>query len=116
MYESENEKMEHEYNHSLEQHLHENFNENHISVNDFNDKNTDIIDYLANGDNFKDIPKELLEEGKSVIDNHPDIANNQLFVIEPNGQAFLIRVEYKENIKERELTENEYRIAGINLR
>jgi hypothetical protein len=69
-----------------------------------------ILDYLANGENFKDIPKELLASGKSVIASHPDITNNQLFVIEPNGQVFLIRVEGKENIKERELTEDEIKI------
>lgn len=111
MYESENEKMEHEYNHRLEQYLHKNFNENHISVNDLKDKNTDVMDFLANADNFKNIPKELLAEGKSVIDNHPQIANGQLYVIEPNGQAFLIHIEGKENVKERELTEDEYKIA-----
>ena len=108
MYESENEKMEHEYNHKLEVSLHEQFNK---SVNDFNDKNTNIMDYLSDENNFKNIPNELLAEGKSVIDNHPQIANGQLYVIEPNGQAFLIQVEHKENVKERELTEDEYKIA-----
>ncbi len=108
MYESENEKMEHEYNHKLEVSLHEQFNK---SVNDFNDKNTDIMDYLCDENNFKNIPNELLSEGKSVIDNHPQIANGQLYVIEPNGQAFLIQVEHKENVKERELREDEYKIA-----
>ena len=113
MYESENEKMEHQYNHRLEQYLHKNFNENRTSVNDLNDKNTDVMDFLANADNFKNIPNELLAEGKSVIDNHPQIANNQLFIIEPSGQAYVIRVEYQKNIKERELTADEYKIAGI---
>lgn len=108
MQENENEKMEHEYNHRLEVSLHEQFNK---SVNDLNDNNTDIMDYLGNDENFKNIPKELLDNGKSVIDNHPQIANGQLYVIEPNGQAFLIHIEHKENIKERELTEDEYKIA-----
>lgn len=81
------------------------------SVNDFNDKNTEIMDYLSNSENFKNIPKELLEEGKSVIDNHPDVANGQYYIIEPNGKAFLIHIEGKENVKERELTEDEYKIA-----
>ena len=106
----ENEKMEHEYNHKLEVSLHEQFNK---SVNDLNDTKPDIIDYLANGENFKDIPKELLASGKSVIASHPDIANNQLFVIEPSGKVFLIRVENKENIKERELTPTEYKIVDF---
>lgn len=75
--------------------------------------NTDVIDYLANEDNFKDVPKELLKEGKSVIDAHPQIANGQFYVIEPSGQAYLIRVEYQKNIKERELTADEYKIAGL---
>ena len=114
MYESENEKMEHEYSHRLEQYLHKNFNENRTSVNDLNDKNTDVMDFLANADNFKNIPNELLAEGKSVIDNHPQIANGQLYVIEPSGQAYLIQVEYQKNIKERELTEDESKIAKIN--
>lgn len=83
------------------------------NVNDLNDKNTDVIDFLSNSENFKNIPKELLEEGKSVIDNHPDIADGQLFVIQPDRKAYLIRVEDKENIKERELTEDEYKIAGF---
>ena len=107
---NENEKMEHEYNHKLEVSLHEQFNK---SVNDLNDTKPDIIDYLANGENFKDIPKELLASGKSVIASHPDIANNQLFIVEPNGKAFLIRVENKENIKERELTPTEYKIVDF---
>ena len=109
MYESENEKMEHQYNHRLEQ----NFNENRTSVNDLNDKTIDIMDYLSDENNFKNIPKELLDNGKSVIDAHPQIANNQLFIIEPDRRAFIIRVENKENIKERELTPDEYKIAGI---
>ncbi len=74
-------------------------------------KNEKIMDFLSNSENFKDIPKELLAQGKSVIDNHSDIANGQLYVIEPNGQAFLIHIEGKENVKERELTEDEYKIA-----
>ena len=108
MYESENEKMEQQYNHKLEVSLHEQFNK---SVNDLNDKNTYIMDYLSNADNFKNIPKELLAEGKSVIDSHPQIANGQLYVIEPNGKAFLIQVKHKENVRERQLTEDEYKIA-----
>lgn len=74
---------------------------------------TDVIDYLANEDNFKDVPKELLKEGKSVIDAHPQIANGQLFIITPENKAFLIRVEGMENERERELNESEYKIAGI---
>ena len=108
MYESENEKMEHEYNHKLEVSLHEQFNK---SVNDLNDTKPDILDYLANGENFKDIPKELLASGKSVIASHPQIENNHLFVIDADYKAFLIRVEYKENVRLRELTPNEYQIA-----
>lgn len=71
---------------------------------------TDVIDYLANEDNFKDVPKELLKEGKSVIDNHTQIADGQFFIIQPDRRAFLIRVEVKENVKERELTPEEYMI------
>lgn len=85
--------------------------ENSKSVNDLNNKTTDIMDYLSNSENFKNIPKELLEEGKSVIDNHPDVANGQYYIIEPNGKAFLIHIEGKENVKERELTEDEYKIV-----
>ncbi len=81
------------------------------SVNNLNDKNTDIMDYLSDENNFKNIPKELLDNGKSVIDNHPQIANGQYYMITPERKAFLIRVEYKENIKERELTEDEHKIA-----
>lgn len=81
------------------------------NVNDFNKEKNDIMDYLGNADNFKNIAKELLLKGKSVIDNNPQIANGQLYVIEPNGQAFLIHIEDKENVKERELTEDEYKIA-----
>lgn len=81
------------------------------SVNDLNKEKTDIMDYLGNADNFKNIQNELLAEGKSVIDNHPDVANGQYYIIEPNGQAFLIHIEGKENVKERELTEDEYKIA-----
>lgn len=75
--------------------------------------NENIIDFLSNSENFKDIPKELLAQGKSVIENRPDIENGQYYIITPEHKAFLIRVEYKENIKERELTEDEYKIAGI---
>lgn len=87
--------------------MYENENEK-MCVND-----NHLIDYLANEDNFKDVPKELLEEGKSVIDAHPQIANGQLFIIEPSGNAFLVRVGYMANEKERELTPEEYAIAGI---
>lgn len=87
--------------------------ENSKSVNDFNDKTIDIIDYLSDENNFKNIPKELLAEGKSVIDNNPQIANGQLYVIEPNQTAFLVRVERMSNVEERELTKDEYKIAGI---
>lgn len=73
-------------------------------------ENENIIDYLANDENFKNIQVELLEEGKSVIDNNQLIANGQLYVIHPDRRAFLIRVEDKENIKERELTPKEYEI------
>lgn len=81
------------------------------SVNDLNKEKTDIMDYLGNADNFKNIQNELLAEGKSVIDNHPDVANGQYYIIEPNGKAFLIHIDGKENVKERELTEDEYKIA-----
>lgn len=73
-------------------------------------ENENIMDYLANDENFKNIQVELLEEGKSVIDNNQLIANGQLYVIYPDRRAFLIRVEDKENIKERELTPKEYEI------
>ena len=33
----------------------------------------DVIEYLGNEDNFKDVPKKLLAEGKSVIDAHPQL-------------------------------------------
>lgn len=81
------------------------------NVNDLNKEKTDIMDYLGNADNFKNIQNELLAEGKSVIENHPDVANGQYYIIEPNGKAFLIHIEGKENVKERELTEDEYKIA-----
>lgn len=71
---------------------------------------------MSNSENFKDIPKELLAQGKSVIDNHPKIANGQYYIITPERKAFFIRVEYKENVRERELTPDEYRIAGIFIR
>lgn len=83
------------------------------NVNDFNDKNTDLMDYLGNDENFKKIPKELLAQGKSVIDNNPDIANGQYYIIEPNGKVFLIHIKGKENVKERELTEDEYKIVKL---
>jgi len=57
------------------------------------------------------IPRDLLAQGKSVITSHEKIADNHLFVIEPSGQSYLIRVEYKENVRLRELTPNEYQIA-----
>ena len=79
-----------------------------LCVNDI-----DVIDYLANEENFKDMPSELLNQGKSVIDNHPQIADGQLYVIQPDRRAFIIRVEVKENVRERELTPEEYAIAGI---
>lgn len=89
--------------------MYENENENEkMCVND-----NHLIDYLANEDNFKNVPQELLEEGKSVIDAHPQIANGQLFIITPENKAFLIRVEGMENVRERELNESEYKIAGI---
>ena len=43
-------------------------------------ENENIMDYLANDGNFKNIQVELLEEGKSVIDNNQLIANGQLYV------------------------------------
>jgi len=57
------------------------------------------------------IPRDLLAQGKSVITSHEKIENNHLFVIEPNGQAYLIRNKGKENVKLRELTPDEYQIA-----
>ena len=114
MYESENEKMEHEHNHGFERYLQEQHSKRDKCVNDNQRRNTDIIDYMVNEENFKDMPNELLFQGKSVIDSHPQVADGQLFIIEPSGQAFLVRVGYMANEKERELTPEEYMIiAGI---
>lgn len=96
-------KTDYEYNHNFDIYLQEQFSKN-------NGTKSDVMEYLSNDENFKNIPKELLEQGKSVVTSHPDIANNQLFIIEPNYKAYLICVEYKKNIRERELTEDEYNI------
>jgi len=56
------------------------------------------------------IVKDLLKKGKAVVTSHPQIENDHLFVIEPNGQAYLIHIEGKENVKERELTPDECKI------
>jgi len=69
---------------------------------------SDVINQHMDGHN---IVKDLVSQGKAVVTSHPQIENNHLFVIEPNGQAFLIRVKYKENVRLRELTPNEYQIA-----
>lgn len=108
----ENEKMEHEYNPQFEQYLQEQFYKK--SVNDAKNDviNTrhvnDVINQHMDGYN---IVKDLIKQGKSVVTSHEKIADNHLFVIEKDYTAYLIQNESKENVKIRELTEDEYKIA-----
>lgn len=109
---SENEKMEHEYNHAFEQYLQEQFyKKNVIDVKNDVIKTrhaNDVINQHMDGHN---IVKDLVSQGKAVVTSHPLIENNHLFVIEKDHTAFLIQNVSKENVKLRELTEAEYQIA-----
>lgn len=116
---TENEKMEHEYTHQFEQYLQEQHSKKHVCVNDVkndlsddkHDVNDNISERVRRCFDGWNIVKDLLNQGKSVVTSHPDIENNHLFVIESNHKAFLIQNKGKENVRLRELTEAEYKIA-----
>lgn len=94
---SENEKMEHEYNHALELDLQEQFNKS-------------LIDKIADID-FSTIPNELLAKGHTIVQSDKRIADGQSYRIMPDKRAFLTRIENGKFTKERELTREEYKIA-----
>lgn len=108
----ENEKMEHEYTHQFEQYLQEQFckkNVNDVKNDVINTRHVnDVINQHMDGHN---IVKDLVSQGKAVVTSHPQIENNHLFVIDPDYKAYLIRNESQENVRLRELTEDEYKIA-----
>jgi len=74
----------------------------------------ELRDKILDGEFFKDIPYDLHKEGKNVILGEEKLPGG-MYIVYPNKKAFLIRFDYstKKNIIGRELTEEEYKIIGI---
>lgn len=73
----------------------------------------DLLDKIANEENFKDVAKELLQGGQSVIGRNPIISAEYNYMIEPDLKAYLIRSQDMEIVKIRELSDIEYLCIGI---
>lgn len=75
----------------------------------------ELRDKILDGEFFKDIPYDLHKEGKNIILKADGIPENGLYILQPDKKAYLIRFDYstKKNIIGRELTEEEYKIIGI---
>lgn len=111
---TENEKMEHEYTHQFDQYMQEQFYQKNKCMKDAKNNlkdNKHICDIIHECVDGWNVVKDLVSQGQSVVTSHSQIENNHFFVIEKDLKIFLIRNDGKENVRLRELTEDEYRIA-----
>ncbi len=76
----------------------------------------DLLDIITDENNFKDIGKELLEEGKCVIGRNPIISEEYNYMIEPDRKAYLVKPDESGTalIKVRQLSNFECMCIGLN--
>ncbi len=77
--------------------------------------NEELLDEILSGKAFEGLSIKLHKEGKNVILHADEIPGNGYYIIEPNKKAYLIRYDYtlKKSVTGRELTQEEYKIVGI---
>ena len=74
-----------------------------------------LLDKILSGEAFEGLPLKLHKEGKNVILCNDGIPNGGMYIIYPNKKAHLLSYDntLSKSIYGRELTQEEYKLIGI---
>lgn len=74
-----------------------------------------LLDKILSGEAFEGLPLKLHKEGKNVILCNDGIPNGGMYIIYPNKKAYLLSYDntLSKSIYGRELTQEEYKLIGI---
>lgn len=74
-----------------------------------------LLNQILSGEAFEGLPLKLHKEGKNVILCNDGIPNGGIYIIYPNKKAYLLSYDntLSKSIYGRELTQEEYKLIGI---